>query len=108
MENPSEKRQHERYELQLPVSLYRYDSQDQYYEGIIYNYSNGGMYLETNEKIDIDEEVFVRIKNYDQNSKGPEKYEKYSGYLKWSNELGTSSPGGQYGYGIEYAEPVYY
>jgi Tfp pilus assembly protein PilZ len=108
MENHSEKRQYERYAYQLPVSLYRYDSQDSYYEGSIYNYSDGGMYFATNEKIDIGEQVYIKIKNHNKNSKGPEKYENYSGYLKWSSELGTSSPGGQYGYGIGYAEPVYY
>jgi len=108
METPSEKRQYERHDFQLPVYLYRYDAQDKYYEANIYNYSNGGMCLKTNEKIDIHEQVYVKIKNLDKTSKGPEKYEKYSGYLRWSSELGTSSPGGQYGYGIEYAEPVYY
>jgi Tfp pilus assembly protein PilZ len=114
MENYSEKRQHERQDCKTPAYLYRYDTQDSYYDAgayydaDMYNYSEGGGYLQTNEKIDVGQQVYVKIKNYHKTSEGPEKYETYAGYVRWSNELGTSSPGGQYGYGIEYKAPVYY
>ena len=108
MENYSEKREYKRYDYDSQVYLYKYDSQDQYYEGNMYNYSCGGMYLKSNEKMEIGEQVNVKIKNYNPDSSGLEKYKNYAGYVKWSSDLGTSSPGGQYGYGVEYAEPVYY
>lgn len=108
MENYSEKREYDRYQCDYQAYLYRYDDREQYYDADIYNYGSGGNYLASNEEMDIGQQVYIKIKNYDKAGKGPEKYESYTGYVKWSNDLGTSSPGGQYGYGIEYAEPVYY
>ncbi|MBU1343587.1 MAG: PilZ domain-containing protein [Proteobacteria bacterium] len=108
MEDYSEKRLYERYDYQEPVSLHRYESQDQFYAAKMYNYSSGGMYLRTNEEMTVGQHVYVRLKNYYADSKGPEKYKNYSGYIRWSDELGTSVPSGQYGYGVEYTKPVYY
>ncbi len=108
MEDYSEKRKYYRYDYNSPVFLRTYDSQENYYKGSLRNYGGGGLYLQSDENLDVGQEVYVKIANYSQGSEGPEKYRNYSGYVKWSNDLGTSSPGGQYGYGVEYAEPVYY
>ncbi len=108
MEDYSEKRHYERFDDQVPASLHRYDSQDRFYAAKIYNYSSGGMYLRTNEEMTVGQHVYVRIKNSDSDPKGPGKHKDYSGYIRWSDELGTSIPNGQYGYGVEYSEPVYY
>lgn len=114
MENYSEKRQYERRDCKTAAHLYRYDTQkkfyeeDTYYDANMYNYSEGGGYLQTKEKINVGQQVYVKIKNYYKTARGPEKYETYTGYVRWSDELGTSSPDGQYGYGIEYKNSVYY
>ncbi|WP_321495088.1 PilZ domain-containing protein [uncultured Desulfobacter sp.] len=108
MDRYSEKRKYMRMECNNPAYVYRYEDQGSYYDAGMYNYSSGGNYLISDEKMDIGQQVYIRIKNYDKASKGVEKYENYTGYVKWSTELGTSHPRGQYGYGIEYAEPVYY
>lgn len=106
MPTPSEKRQYQRYSHETPAYLYQHDDRDQFYEAGMYNYSQGGMYLKTDQKIDINQQVYIKIRNYDKNGKGPEKNEYYSGYVKWSEDLGTSSPGGHYGYGVEYEVPA--
>lgn len=103
MENYSEQRRYERYDHNAYVSLYRYDSQDQYYDANMHNYSKSGMFLKTDEEMIIGQHVYIR--DYDKDSNEPEKFKSYSGYIRWSEELGTSHPGGQYGYGIEYMEP---
>ncbi len=108
MENQTEKRLYKRSEYKAPASLHRYDEKDQYYYAKVYNYSNGGMYLRSNEKMQIGQHVYVKLRDFDSYSKGPEKYKNYSGYVRWSDELGTSSPSGQYGYGVEYTQKVYY
>lgn len=108
MEDYSEKRRYERFDHQVPASLHRHDSQDQFYAAKTYNKSSGGMYLRTNEEMTIGQHVYVRIKDNTADPKGPEKYKNYSGYIRWSDDLGTSIPNGQYGYGVEYAEPVFY
>jgi len=105
MKNYSEKRHYERYDYKAPASLYRYEYQDQDYNANIYNCSKKGMYLRTDKKMHIGQHVYIKDDNKD--SEKPEKNKSYSGYIKWSNEPGTSDPDGQYGYGIEYMESVY-
>ncbi len=104
----AEERQYKRYDYHVSMSLYPGKIQDNYYGTYLCNYSNGGMYLESSEPLDVGQHVYVKFQNYDPEKKGFEKYESYSGYVQWSNDLGTSSPGLQYGYGIKYKDPVYY
>ena len=108
MEDHSEKRKYERYDYPAPLDLYRYEDRDRRYQAQLNNYSRGGMYLETGEELDVGQHVYIRIRNYDPTAGGFEKYDKYTGYVRWSDELGTSHPGGQYGYGIEYSEILTY
>jgi len=108
MENYAEKRRYERHSKKLPVSVSTDESPYQYYYGNMYNYSRGGMYLRCSEKINVGQQVYVKIKKYDESADGPQKYKECYGYVRWSSELGTSSPGGQYGYGVEYMVPVDY
>ena len=105
MENQSERRKYERYDYQTTVFLCGSDSQEEYCDAKMYNYSMGGTYLRTNEKLNVGQYVYVR--NYYQDPEKSKKYESYSGYVRWSNKPGKSSPGGQFGYGVEYMQPVY-
>lgn len=108
MEDHCEKRQYERLDYQIPLDLYRYENKDRQYPARLSNYSRGGLCLETGETLDVGQHVYIKIRNYDPSAGGFEKYDKYTGYVRWSEELGTSYPGGQYGYGIEYSEAVTY
>ena len=108
MEDYSEKRAYERYDYDTDLQLRRYDTKEYAYEANMGNYSRQGMYFTTKEKLNIGQEVYIKIQNYNPDSDGPEQYRSYTGYVKWSEDLGTSIPNGQYGYGVQYAEPVYY
>ena len=112
MKDYSEKRQYKRYDHNTSLYLYEDEPQDKdkdnYSCANMSGYSSGGMSFRTNEKLKIGQQVYIKTKYHDEKSTGPEKYTEYSGYIKWSDELGTSIPGGQYGYGIQYAKPVYY
>ncbi len=103
-----EKRRYERYNHQASLLLYRNETLSSGAAAELQNYSIGGMYLKTEEALDIGQELFIKIRNYDPSDGGFEKYDKYIGYVKWSDELGTSQPPGPYGYGVEYAETVTY
>lgn len=85
-----------------------YDDRDKSYNLGIYNYSRGGSHMISYEKMEIDQQVYIKVRNKDQIKKNNEKYENYTGYVRWSSELGTSYPAGQYGYGIEYDNPMIY
>ena len=66
------------------------------------------MYIKTNEYLDVDQPVLIKMQNYYKDSKGPEKYEKYYGKIRWIENYDTKSHSSTYGYGIEYDQPVYY
>ncbi len=108
MKDYSEKRQYTRYDYQTPMSLYPKKLNSPFPEAKMKNYSNDGMYFQTNEKLKIGEHIYIQIDNHDSDLSGPEKYSEYSGYVRWSEELGTSYGDGNYGYGIQYSDPVYY
>ncbi len=101
-----EKRQYERYDYTTSVHLYRYENPEQYTPAVLGNYSSGGLYLETDNELEVGQQVYVKIENHDPAAGNFETYDQYTGYVRWSSELGTSQPGGQYGYGIEYDNPM--
>jgi len=67
-----EKRRYERYEYSSPMLLYRMDFQDQYYYAEMKDYSKGGLSLLSNEKLVVDQLVYLEMKNYDEYATGPE------------------------------------
>ncbi len=108
MANGIEKRRYKRYDYQAPLLLYRDEALSNGTAAELQNYSIGGMFFKTQEALDIGQELFIKIRNYDPSDGGFEKYDRYIGYVKWSDELGTSQPAGPYGYGVEYTETVTY
>ena len=101
-----EKRRYERYEYSSPMLLYRMDYQDQYYYADMKDYSKGGLSLLSNEKLVVDQLVYLEMKNHDEYATGPEKQKSYSGSVKWSSPSLSSNSDAKpsYKYGIEYHE----
>jgi hypothetical protein len=104
-------RMYERYECQFPVKVYPQDKPDDYYYGLTYNYSQGGMYVKTDAKLSPDNYYFIEMLNYSADATGPEKYEAFDAKLRWSKRAesySTLKNGYYYGYGFEYSSPVVY
>jgi hypothetical protein len=106
VESYEEKRRYERYEYSSPMLLYRMDYHDQYYYAEMKDYSKGGLSLFSNEKLVVDQLVYLEMKNYDEYATGPEKQKSYSGIVKWVNPYLSSNSDAKasYKYGIEYHE----
>ena len=106
MEPHKEKRRYQRFENQSPMNLHRMDCQDQCYYAEMKDYSQGGLSMITNEKLIIGQLVYLEMKNYNENVKGPEKQKNYSGSVKWAIPYLSSSSdaNASYKYGIEYHE----
>jgi hypothetical protein len=106
VEPSEEKRCYERYEYSSPMLLYRMDYQDQYYYAEMQDYSKGGLSLLSNEKLVVDQLVYLEMKNYDEYATGPEKHKSYSGSVKWASPYLSSNSDAKasYKYGIEYHE----
>ena len=65
---------------------------------MMYNFSNTGLYIEADIRLEQDSEVRVGINN-SPFAPEPDKFESYSGIIKWRKELKRSSY--YYGYGVE-------
>ncbi len=106
----TEKRMYQRVELenQSPKVMYKKESNDVYNYARIVNYSNSGIYLKTNEYLDIGQHVILKMEDYDPAKKGPEKYDYYYGQIRWIKNFHTKPYDSSYGYGIEYDQMVTY
>lgn len=104
MEHYEEKRRHQRDEYNSPMFLYTMDSQDQCYYAEMKDFSQKGMSILTNEKLVIDQIVYLEMKNHDEQTTGPEKCKGYSGYIKWKSSYSSSNgePTASYKYGVRY------
>ena len=106
MTNAPEKRAHKRIDHKASLSLKTSHAEDQTIPAKMVNFSEQGMCFRTGGKLKIGQEVFIIIDDVNPASDDPEQQDSYTGYIRWSEELGTSVPGGQYGYGVQYQVPV--
>jgi len=97
MESNSERRDETRFEHESKISLE--NSEVGVQRGIMmYNFSNHGLYIEADTRLEQETEVRVGISNSPFASE-PDKFESYRGIVKWRKELKRSSY--YYGYGVE-------
>jgi hypothetical protein len=104
-------RMFERHECQLPVQVCSKDDPENYYYGLTYNYSKGGMYVKIDAKLNPDYSYFIRMLNYSPESRGPEKYQILNAKVRWLKRAESYSAlkqGYYYGYGFEYSAPAAY
>ena len=100
------RRAYERYDYEAEVR-YAYSGEEKYYDAKVYNYSNGGMYFQTEYPVKEGSKLYIKMKNYDASGSGPEAYEGYYGDVKWyARYPGSDTP--YYGVGVGYKEPVEY
>ena len=97
MESNPERRDKTRFEHESKITLESREIGVQ--RGIMmYNFSNTGLYIEADTRLEQDAEVRVGINNSPFASE-PDKFESYRGIIKWRKELKRSSY--YYGYGVE-------
>ena len=107
MNAAADKRGEERIDRETDLSIRKPGETDRFQDARMYNYSRRGLYFRSAEKLKIGQEIYIRILDLDEDADDYEDSDFYTGYVRWSEDLGTSQPGGQYGYGIQYAEPVF-
>lgn len=99
-------RAYDRYSCEA-VAQYAYTGEENYYEAKIYNYSNGGMYLESQYAVDPGTKMDIKMTNYSPGASGPESCETYQAEVKRCSEY-SGQGATYYGVGVQYKEPVSY
>ncbi len=100
MESNTEKRNNTRFEHESEVTLENTDI-DLWCEGRMYNFSETGIYFESDSALELQAEVLVGISE-SPFAVQPGTHEQYRGMVKWRKELRQASF--YYGYGIELIE----
>ncbi len=98
------KRLDRRYPYKADVEFYIKDSPCVHYLAQVTNYSVGGLYFESNESVDVGQQVILRIKNYYAYDSKLEDYEMYSGRVQWTNLKDDTGSEKTFGLGIQYEE----
>ena len=100
MNSNPEKRDHTRFDYQAPIVLE--DAKFGVLQGArMFNYSDFGLYFETDHFLAPGADIFVGIPNSPY-APDPDVYERYHAVIKWRRPLKTSSF--YYGYGIRFLE----
>ncbi len=101
-----ERRMHNRFDHVTSNVKYRKEPEEEYNPAFLINYSESGMFLRTSERMDVGQQITVRMEETRENTTGPEKYDVYNGTVRWVENFQTKPDNLYYMYGIEYNHPV--
>lgn len=93
-------RAYDRIDIESPVSIQDSDTFE-VYPGTLYNYSQAGMYVETESTPRIHSGVVIQMQNYASNATAPEYIRKYYGQVRWRRKLSGMVVFVNYGVGIK-------
>ena len=79
-------RAHPRQALQVPIK-YRPAQSNHFIGARTLNYSNDGLCLEVNQKVEPETEIYVVMENYTPGQAGPEGYRSYLTSVRWVRPL---------------------
>lgn len=97
-----EQRRHERFTYETPV-VYYVDRAAQACIGCMGNYSRGGVYFESNERLQLKEPVEIRMMHPLADDPGPESHPGFIGEVIWFQKLSRGHFGFAYGYGVRFS-----
>jgi hypothetical protein len=76
-------------------------SADNFTEARVFNFSKGGLYIESLNPITPETDVAIMMINYNPGTYGPEAYKSYIAQVKWSKDISENgSP--KHGFGVEF------
>ena len=109
MEDQTEKRSCERHYQEVPITV-AYFNTSRYYLATMRNYSEGGLYFESDFAFQPRTSLYIRIEKKVLDPPGPEIHNGFRsvalGEVKWCTEISKGEPG-KYGVGVRYYELEY-
>jgi hypothetical protein len=105
MPTSKERRRFKRYRYTTPVEL-RYENKGDIHDGEMRNYSDKGMCITTDEFFKIDNNVYIRMKEYHPGRKGVNSYEWYGGKVCWTRKEQSDTT--KISIGIQFPYPMIY
>ena len=79
---------------------YLYLQPDRYYNSRMYNFSQGGMYFEPFQSLELNKQINIIMPNYSPDAKGPEAFQSYLAVIRWCQKL-SDEKASRYGVGVE-------
>ncbi|WP_462325657.1 PilZ domain-containing protein [Desulfoplanes sp.] len=100
-----ERRSFKRYTYKTPVEI-RYENTGEIHHGDMENYSSKGMCIATSEKFKMDNNVYIRMKEYHPGRRGVNSYEWYGGRVCWAGRENKNDM--KFVMGIQFPYPMIY
>ncbi len=98
------RRSHERKNYRAPIMIAENDTEF-YYRAKLYNYSEKGMYFESDFDPQPGSTIYIYMDNYTPTGSGPEIYKGYRAKVMWRKEI-LDEYTFYYGIGAEISEPI--
>jgi PilZ domain-containing protein len=98
-----EKRKHHRFDHITSNIKYTKSPEIPYMQALLINYSENGMFLKTNEHMDIDQMVLVRLDDSSENAISHDMLNSSQGVVRWMDHYYSHAHGTLYRYGIEFS-----
>jgi hypothetical protein len=96
---------HDRVPIESPVMLQEGDSHAMF-PGTLLNFSNSGMYIESETVPRLRSGIIVHMQNYASNAASPEDIRKYYGQVRWSRKLTGMVVFVRYGIGVKLIDDI--
>jgi hypothetical protein len=96
-----EQRRHERFTYEIPI-IYYVDREQQACIGCMGNYSRGGIYFESNDRLQLKKPVEIRMHHPLADDPGPETHPGFIGEVIWFQKLSRDQSSYAFGYGIRF------
>ena len=88
-----------RNQYEAPIQ-YLYLQPDRYYNSRMYNFSQGGLYFEPFQPLELSSQINIIMPNYSPDTNGPEAFQSYLAVIRWCQKL-SDEKSSRFGVGVE-------
>jgi hypothetical protein len=88
-----------RNQCEAPIQ-YLYLQPDRYYNSRSYNFSEGGLYFESFQPLELNSQINIIMPNYSPDAHGPEAFQSYLAVIRWCQKI-ADEKSSQFGVGVE-------
>jgi hypothetical protein len=88
-----------RNQCEAPIQ-YLYLQPDRYYNSRSYNFSEGGLYFESFQPLELNSQINIIMPNYSPDAHGPEAFQSYLAVIRWCQKI-ADEKSSQFGVGVK-------
>jgi len=104
MTHDVEKREHERYDLDIPI-VFAFQDSDQFHPARLSNYCQDGMCFAAEEALETGSDIYIMMEHFLPDTIDAEFYDGYLAEVRWCRKRASDSAE-QYSVGVKYYQTI--